>query len=136
MLPRRPTVELRQDPTYFKDELIPEIIHIEGYIERVDKASKQAIFKLTPCSINALIQYHRAVHCLDGEADESKRTHAAEIHKLFMQSIHHFSHSASVLEEMEADGTGELPCKESEDVKVRIWRLAFSVWPAGWTRRE
>ncbi|KAI1839798.1 hypothetical protein JX266_013992 [Neoarthrinium moseri] len=138
MLPGRPIVELRQDPTYFKDEPISEIIHIEGSIERADRVSNQVLFKLTPCSVDALIQYHRAVHCLDGEADESKRIHAAEIHKSFVQSMYDFSHSAdiSVLEETEENGTGELLCTESEDVKDRIWRPAFSVWPAGWTGRE
>ncbi|KAK1981038.1 hypothetical protein LZ30DRAFT_568228, partial [Colletotrichum cereale] len=96
-----------------------EIIHVEGYVNHINMVGQQSVvFKPTDASIKSLIAYHRAMM---GSGSEQ----GTQLHQNFEQSINKFMYQApiSVMEQMEDDGSGELPCAETEAVKRGIMRI-------------
>ncbi|TGJ80344.1 hypothetical protein E0Z10_g8428 [Xylaria hypoxylon] len=131
MLPKYPDSELRTDSNTIV-EAIPsyEFIFLEAYIVHVDMVLRNEVaFKLTPDTIEALIEHHKDVFLIDAKAASydwpEKEQHAKKLHDGFVQAINKyvFRTHVSALEGLEEEGVGELLCGRSEEVKNSIMGL-------------
>lgn len=137
MLPKAPESELRTDSNPLVEALFNyQLLHIEAYIVHVDMVLRNEVaFKLTPDSIEALIEYHKDVHCVDAKAGtydwSEKDQQAKKMHEDFIQAINRFVFRThvSALEGLEEEGTGELLCGKSEEVKNNIMILMKPLLP-------
>ncbi|KAI0179949.1 hypothetical protein GGR52DRAFT_220372 [Hypoxylon sp. FL1284] len=131
MLPKAPESELRQDPNPLIEAIFNyQLIHVEAYIVHVDMVLRNEVaYKLTPDSIEALIEYHKDIYCVNAKADTydwpEKEQHAKKLHEDFVQAINKFVYRTHVtaLEGLEEEGAGELLCGKSEEVKNNITGL-------------
>ncbi|POS87096.1 hypothetical protein EPUL_001311 [Erysiphe pulchra] len=131
MVPRFSVIELYKDQNPLIEALLNyRIIHIEAYIVHVDMVLENEVaFKLTPQSIEALINYHKEVYSVNLFSSISPwpdmNTHKEELHKEFIHSINKFVFrtQVSVLEGLYEDGSGELLSEKSEVVKINILNL-------------
>jgi hypothetical protein len=131
VMPKAPDADLRKDSNPLVEALFNyQTIHIEGYIVHIDLVLQNVVaFKLTPDSIESLIEYHRDVYCVNISANNYEESHrdlpVKELHKEFVQAINRFVYitPASVLEGLDDDGSGELLCGKSEEVRDRIVAL-------------
>ncbi|RYO74777.1 hypothetical protein DL766_007290 [Monosporascus sp. MC13-8B] len=131
MLPNAPEPELRKDPNPLVEAIFNyKIVHIEAYIVHVDMVLRNEVaFKLTPDSIEALIEHHKDIYCVDAKAntyDWSEKEHQAKkLHEAFVQAINKYVYRThvSALEGLEEEGAGELLCGKSEEVKNGIMGL-------------
>ncbi|KAK2036767.1 hypothetical protein LZ31DRAFT_433953, partial [Colletotrichum somersetense] len=104
--------QLDRDPPFDTGE----ILHIEGHVDHINMVTdRSVIFKLTDDSINSIVAYHKNVKTTEG----SDLKEGDQLHQEFKQTINKFVHRApiSVMEMFEVDGSGELPCGETERVK-------------------
>ena len=137
MLPKAPESELRKDANPLVEALFNyQLIHIEAYIVHVDMVLRNEVaFKLTPDSIESLIEYHQDVHCVDIAANtynwSEKEVQVKKLHEEFIQAINKFVFGThvSALEGLEEDGMGELLCGKSEEVKNSILGLFLPLLP-------
>jgi hypothetical protein len=137
MLPKAPESELRKDSNPLVEALFNyQLIHIEAYIVHVDMVLRNEVaFKLTPDSIESLIEYHKDVHCVDISANtynwSEKEAQVKKLHEEFIQAINKFVYGThvSALEGLEEDGLGELLCGKSEEVKNNILGLFHPLLP-------
>jgi hypothetical protein len=137
MLPKAPDSELRKDSNPLIEALFNyQVIHVEAYIVHVDMVLRNEVaFKLTPDSIEALIEYHKDIHCVDIAASthnwSEKEVQVKKIHNEFIQAINKFVYRthATALEGLEEDGAGELLCGKSEEVKNNIMGLFLPLLP-------
>jgi hypothetical protein len=134
MMPKAPDADLRKDSNPLVEALFNyRTIHIEAYIVHVDLVLQNEVaFKLTPDSIESLIEYHRDVHCVNISArnyEESQRElQVKELHKEFVQAVNQFVYitPASALKGLDDDGSGELLCGKSEEVRDKIMALLLN----------
>ncbi len=95
----------------------------------------EVAFKLTPDSIESLIEYHKDIHCVDISANtyswSEKELQVKKLHEEFIQAINRFVYRThvSALEGLEEDGAGELLCGKSEEVKHNIMGLFLPLLP-------
>ncbi|PMD66397.1 uncharacterized protein K444DRAFT_115369 [Hyaloscypha bicolor E] len=137
MLPKAPDAELRKDSNPLIEALFNyQLIHIEAYIVHVDMVLRNEVaFKLTPDSIESLIEYHKDIHCVDISANtyawSEKELQVKKLHEEFIQAINKFVYRThvSALEGLEEDGAGELLCGKSEEVKANIMGLFLPLLP-------
>lgn len=137
MLSKAPESELRKDSNPLVEALFNyQLIHIEAYIVHVDMVLRNEVaFKLTPDSIESLIEYHKDVHCVDISAHtynwSEKEVQVKKLHEEFIQAINKFVFRTHVtaLEGLEEDGVGELLCGKSEEVKHNIMGLFLPLLP-------
>jgi len=137
MLQKAPEAELRKDSNPLVEALFNyQLIHIEAYIVHVDMVLRNEVaYKLTPDSIESLIEYHKEVHCVDISANthnwSEKELQVKKIHEEFIQAINKFVYRTHVtaLEGLEEDGAGELLCGKSEEVKNSIMGLFLPLLP-------
>jgi hypothetical protein len=137
MLPKAPESELRQDSNPLVEALFNyQLLHIEAYIVHVDMVLRNEVaYKLTPDSIEALIEYHKDIHCVDAKAGtydwSEKDQQAKKLHEDFVQAINKFVYRThvSALEGLEEEGAGELLCGKSEEVKNNIMGLMKPLLP-------
>lgn len=137
MLPKAPDSELRKDnnpliEAIFNYQLVP----VEAYIVHVDMVLRNEVaYKLTPDSIEALIEYHKDIHCVNAKAGtyewSEKEQQVKKLHEDFVQAINKFVYRThvSALEGLEEDGAGELLCGKSEEVKNNITALMKPLLP-------
>ncbi|KAG0159299.1 hypothetical protein PDIDSM_6821 [Penicillium digitatum] len=95
-----------------------QIIHIEAYVVHVDMVSRNEVaFKLTPETIESLVDFHKDVYLVDAAAN----THNWK----FVQAANKFVYraNAQALEGLEEDGAGELLSGRSEEAKAAIGKL-------------
>ncbi|KFY67704.1 hypothetical protein V496_01440 [Pseudogymnoascus sp. VKM F-4515 (FW-2607)] len=102
-------------------------------------ANIAACYRRAPCSssnsIEALIEYHKEIHCVDIAASTynwlEKKLHVEELHGIFRQAIHKFVYRTNTisLEGLEEEGSGELLCGKSEEVKNNIMNLFLPILP-------
>ncbi|KAI1306363.1 hypothetical protein F5Y03DRAFT_140458 [Xylaria venustula] len=131
MLPKHPETDLHQDPNTVVEIIRNyEFIFLEAYIVHVDMVLRNEVaFKLTPDTIEALIEHHKDVCCVEAKAASydwpEKEQHAKKLHDEFVQAINKyvFRTHVSALEGLEEDGLGELLCGRSEEVKNNIMAL-------------
>lgn len=131
MLAKAPDADLRQDSNPLVEALFNyQLVHVEAYIVHVDMVLRNEVaFKLTPDTIEALIEYHKEVHCVNTKAKthewSEKDQQCKKLHEDFVQAINKFVYRTHVtaLEGLEEDGVGELLCGKSEEVKNNIMGL-------------
>lgn len=134
MLPKHPEAEMPADPN---DALFAhQLIHVEAYIVHVDMVLRHEVaFKLTTESIDALVEYHEEIHCVDQKANTSdwseKEQQCKKLHEDFVQAINKFVFRThvSALEGLEEDGAGELLCGKSDEVKTQLGGLMKQLQP-------
>ncbi|CZS93422.1 hypothetical protein WAI453_001000 [Rhynchosporium graminicola] len=137
MVAKAPDAELRKDENPLIEALFNhQFLHIEAYIVHVDMVLRNEVaFKLTPDSIEALIEYHQDIHCVDISAStynwSEKELQVKKMHEEFIQAINKFVYRTHVtaLEGLEEDGAGELLCGKSEEVKTSIMALFRPLLP-------
>jgi hypothetical protein len=137
MLPKAPDSELRKDTNPLIEALFNyQLVHIEAYIVHVDLVLRNEVaFKLTPDSIETLIEYHKDIHCVDIAANtynwSEKGLQVKKLHEEFIQAINKFVYrtGAIALEGLEEEGAGELLCGKSEEVKNNIMQLFRPLLP-------
>lgn len=137
MLPKAPESELRKDANPLVEAIYNfQMLHIEAYVIHVDMVLRNEVaFKLTPDSIEALIEYHKDVHCVDISANtyswSEKEFQVKKLHEEFIQAINKFVFRThvSALEGLEEDGAGELLCGKSDEVKANIMGLYLPLLP-------
>lgn len=131
LLPKLPEAEMPRDQS--ESMFSYQMLHVEAYIVHVDMVLRNEVaFKLTTDSIDALVEYHRDIHCVDAKANtydwSEKEQQCKKLHEDFVQAINKFVFRAhvSALEGLEEEGAGELLCGKSDDVKTS---LAFLMKP-------
>lgn len=137
MLPKAPESELRQDSNQLVEALFNyQLLHIEAYIVHVDMVLRNEVaFKLTKESIEALIEYHKDVHCVDAKANThdwtDKDQQAKKLHEDYIQAVNKFVYRTHVtaLEGLEEEGTGELLNGKSDEVKTQLLGLMKPLLP-------
>ncbi|KAF4955932.1 hypothetical protein FSARC_11711 [Fusarium sarcochroum] len=108
-----------------------KLIHIEAHVVHVDIIYKHEItYKLTKDTIDTLDTFLEENRCADMEPDIYSWTNTPEkrwreLHAPVVQNLKEFVFHThiSALERLEVDGSGELHCDESEEVKNSI--IAF-----------
>lgn len=128
MLAKLPEADMPTD--YAENLFAHQLIHIEAYIVHVDMVLRNEVaYKLTTDTIDALVEYHKEVHCPDAKASTSewsgKEQQAKKLHEDFVQAVNKFVFRThvSALEGLEEDGAGELLCGKSEEVRNNLMNL-------------
>ncbi|KAI9760912.1 MAG: hypothetical protein M1840_002181 [Geoglossum simile] len=123
MFQRAPDSQLLIHPNWiFEDHLM---MHIWAHV--VDVQGHELVFKLTPETISELIMYHESVYLADAEAAACGgwANETAELRDQFANAVNRFVYrtSAEALLDLERDGSGELSCGSSDQVKTAIMDL-------------
>jgi hypothetical protein len=137
MVSKAPDSELRKDSNPLVAALFNfQLIHIEAYIVHVDMVLRNEVaYKLTADTIEALIEYHKDIHCVNAKAGtyewSEKEQQAKKLHEDFKQAINKFVFRTDVtaLEGLEEEGAGELLSGKSDDVKTAINALMKPLLP-------
>lgn len=138
MLPKTPESDFKRDINNPLVEAIMnyQLVHVEAYIVHVDMVLRNEVaYKLTIDTIDALVEYHKEVHCVDAKANtydwSEKEQQCKKLHEDFIQAINKFVFRThvSALEGLEEDGVGELLNGKSEEVKNNIAGLMKPLLP-------
>jgi hypothetical protein len=138
MLPKTPESDFKRDAANPLVEAIMnyELVHVEAYIVHVDMVLRNEVaYKLTKDTIDALVEYHKEIHCVDAKASTydwtDKEQQCKKLHDDFVQDINKFVFRThvSALEGLEEEGAGELLCGKSEEVKNSISSLMKPLLP-------
>lgn len=137
MLPKAPDSELRKDSNPLIEALYNyQLLHLEAYVVHVDMVSQHEVaFKLTSETIEALVEYHKDIYCVDASASTyswpEKDSQVKKIQEEFVQAVNRFVFRTGVraLEGLEEDGAGELLERRSEDVKSAVMNLFLPLLP-------
>ncbi|KAI9838014.1 MAG: hypothetical protein M1819_006168 [Sarea resinae] len=137
MLPKAPESELRKDSNPLIEALFNyQLIHIEAYVVHVDMVSQNEVaFKLTPESIESLVEYHKTIYSVDVAANtwewSEKDVQVKKLQEEFVQAANKFVYRANAiaLEGLEEDGAGELLSGRSEEAKNAIMGLFVPLLP-------
>jgi len=137
MLPKAPDSELRKDSNPLVEALFNyQLLHIEAYIVHIDMVSQHEVaFKLTPETIEALIEYHKDIYSVDVSASTwswaEKEVQLKKLQEEFVQAINRYVFRTGVraLEGLEEDGAGELLDGRSEEVKNALMGLFLPLLP-------
>lgn len=136
-LQRAPQDELIKDDNPLVEAVFNfQMISIEAYVVHVDMVSQNEVaFKLTPETIESLIEYHKDIHTVDAKNDtfnwSEKDSQLKKMHEDFVQAINKFVYrtNSMVLDGLEEDGAGELLCGRSEEVKTAIMGMFLPLLP-------
>lgn len=137
MLPKAPDAELRKDSNPLVEALFNyQLLHLEAYVVHVDLVSQNEVaFKLTPETIESLVDYHKDIYSIDASASTwswpEKETQVKKMQEEFVQAANRFVFrtSARALEGMEEDGAGELLEGRPEEVKNAIMNMFVPLLP-------
>lgn len=138
MLPKAPDTELRKDSNPLVEAIFNyQLIHVEAYVVHVDMVSQHEVaFKLTPETIEALVEYHKDIYSVDTFNEipwswPEKETQLKKLQEEFVQAINKYVFRTTVkaLEGLEEDGAGELLEGRSEEVKASIGNLFIPLLP-------
>lgn len=136
-LPRAPESELLKDSNPLMEAVHNwQMVPVEAYVVHVDMVSQNEIaFKLTPETIESLVEYHKDVHSVDMKATtfnwSEKEVQLKKLHEDFVQACNRYVYrtSATALEGLEEDGAGELLCGRSDEVKNAIMGMFLPLLP-------
>lgn len=136
-LPKAPESDLKRDENPLIEALFNyQMIHIEAYVVHVDMVSQNEVaFKLTPETIEALVDFHKDIYSVDAAANtwdwSGKEHQLKKLQEEFVQAANKFVYRtyAQALEGLEEDGAGELLCGRSEDAKAAIMSLFVPLLP-------
>jgi len=137
LLQKAPESELVHDDNPLIEAVFNyKMVAIEAYIVHVDMVSQNEVaFKLTPETIDALIEYHKEIHSKDTSAStwnwSEKEIQLKKLQEDFKQAINRYVYrtGAMALEGLEEDGAGELLCGRAEEVKTAIMGLFLPLLP-------
>lgn len=137
MLPKAPEADLKKDSNPLIEAILNyQVAHIEAYIVHVDMVLRNEVaYKLTPETIEALIDYHKDIYCVDAKAStydwSEKEQQCKKLHEDFVQAVNKFVFRTpvSALEGLEEDGAGELLGGRSNEVKNNIQGLLKPLLP-------
>lgn len=137
MLPKAPDSELRKDSNPLVEALFNyQLLSIEAYVVHVDMVSQNEVaFKLTPETIESLVEYHKEVHSVDTSAStwhwSEKEVQLKKLQEDFVQAANKFVYrtNANALEGLEEDGAGELLSGRSDEVKAAIMGMFLPLLP-------
>ena len=137
MVPKAPDSELRRDANPLVEALFNyQLIHIDAYVVHVDMVSQHEVaFKLTPETIEALVEYHKDIYSVDVKASTwdwaEKEQQLTKLHDAFVAAANRFVFrtAARALEGMEQDGAGELLEGRAETIKSAIMGLFQPLLP-------
>ncbi|KAL2135273.1 hypothetical protein VTI74DRAFT_9153 [Chaetomium olivicolor] len=137
LLPKAPEAELRKDSNPLIEAIFNyQLVHLEAYIVHVDMVLRNEVaYKLTPETIESLIEYHKDIHCVDAKVStydwSEKEQQCKKLHEDFVQAINKFVFRThvSALEGLEEDGAGELLGGKAEEVKNSIMGLMKPLLP-------
>lgn len=137
MVPKAPDSDLRKDSNPLIEALFNyQLISIEAYVVHVDMVSQNEVaFKLTPETIESLVEYHKDVHSVDTSAStwnwSEKEVQLKKLQEDFVQAANRFVYRTNsiALEGLEEDGAGELLSGRSEEVKSAIMGLFLPLLP-------
>jgi hypothetical protein len=134
MLPKMPEAEMPVNPT--EALFAYQLVHVEAYIVHVDMVLRNEVaYKLTPDTIDTLVEYHKEIHCVDAKANthdwSEKEQQCKKLHEDFVQAINKyvFRTHVSALEGLEEDGAGELLNGKAEEVKSNLIGLMKPLLP-------
>lgn len=137
MFPKAPDAELKRDENPLVETLFNyQMIHIEAYVVHVDMVSQNEVaFKLTPETIEALVDFHHDVYSVDTAANtwewSEKEAQLKKLQEAFVQAANRFIYrtDSRALEGLEEDGAGELLGGRSEEAKAAIMNLFVPLLP-------
>ncbi|KAF3769932.1 hypothetical protein M406DRAFT_354183 [Cryphonectria parasitica EP155] len=137
MLPKAPQADLREDENPLVEAIFNyQLLHIEAYVVHVDMVLRNEVgFKLSKDTIEALIEHHKDVHCVDAKANThdwtEKEQQAKKLHEDFVQAVNKFVYRThvSALEGLEEEGAGELLNGKSDEVKTQLLGLMKPLLP-------
>lgn len=137
MLPKAPDADLRKDSNPLIEALFNyQLIHIDAYVVHVDMVSQHEVaFKLTPETIESLVDYHKDIYSVDASASTwswpEKEAQVKKMQEEFVQAANRFVFRTSVraLEGLEEDGAGELLEGRAGDVKSAIMNMFLPLLP-------
>lgn len=137
MFPKAPEAELRKDEDPLIEGLFNyQMIHVEAYVVHVDMVSQNEVaFKLTPETIELLVDFHRDIYCADAATNTwdwpEKGKQLKKMQEEFNQAANKFVYrtNAHALEGIEEDGAGELLGGRSEEAKNAISNLFVPLLP-------
>lgn len=137
MLPKAPESELPKNDNPLVEALFNyQLLHIDAYVVHVDMVSQNEVaFKLTPETIEALVDYHKDIYSVDTAASTwdwaEKEIQLKKLQEEFVQAANRFVFRTGVhaLEGMEEEGAGELLGGRSEDAKAAIMGLFVPLLP-------
>ncbi|RDA90675.1 hypothetical protein CP533_4661 [Ophiocordyceps camponoti-saundersi (nom. inval.)] len=134
MLPRLPDADMPDEP--LQRLFSHRLLHVEAYIVHVDMVLRNEVaFKLTKESIDALVEYHKEIHCPNLMAATydwpDKKEHCQKLHADYLQSVNKFVFRAhvSALDGLEEEGAGELLAGKSDEVKAALLGLMKPLLP-------
>ncbi|KMU79574.1 hypothetical protein CISG_01992 [Coccidioides immitis RMSCC 3703] len=135
MLPKAPESDLPKDDNPLVEALFNyQLLHIEAYVVHVDMVSQSEVaFKLTPETIESLVEYHKEVFSVDTAASTwnwaEKEIQLKKLQEEFVQAANRFVFRTGVrvLEGMEEEGAGELLGGRSDDAKAAVMFIS-SMW--------
>ena len=134
MLPKFPEAEMPQEP--LQKLFSYQLVHVEAYVVHVDMVLRNEVaYKLTDDTIDALVEYHEKIHSVDAKANthdwSEKEQQSKKLHEGFVQAVNKFVYRTpvSALEGLEDEGTGELLCGKSEEVKNNLFGLMKPLLP-------
>lgn len=137
MVPKSPETELRKDSNPLVEALFNyQLIPVEAYVVHVDMVSQNEVaFKLSQDTIDLLVEHHKEVFSIDTAAKTwawpDKEQQLKKLQEEFKQAANKFVYRTSVmaLEGMEDEGSGELLCGRSDEVKSAISNLYVPLLP-------
>jgi len=137
MFPKAPEAELRRDENPLVEAIFNyQMVHMEAYVVHVDMVSQNEVaFKLTPETIESLVEFHKEVFSVDAAAGtwewSEKESQLKKLQEEFVQAANKFIYRTQVqaLEGLEEDGAGELLCGRSEEAKASILALFVPLLP-------
>jgi hypothetical protein len=113
-----------------------QTIHIEAYIVSVDMVYTNAVaFKLTPETINALVEFQRDVYSVYAWLGtwewSGKESQLRKLQEQFVQDVNKFIFFTDIvaLEGIEEDGAGELLGGRSDVAKTMVKSLFIPLQP-------
>ncbi|KAF4965840.1 hypothetical protein FSARC_6404 [Fusarium sarcochroum] len=132
MLPKTPESDFKRDANnpLVEASMNYDFVHVEAYVVHVDMVLRNEVtYKLTKDTVEALVDFHKKVYCVDAKANTydwtDKERQCKKLHDDFIQDINKFVFSThvSALEGLEEGGAGELLCGKSEEVTNEIKAL-------------
>lgn len=136
-LPKAPQSELVSDANPLVEALSNwQKTDVQAYVVHVDMVSQNEVaFKLTPETIESLVEYHKKIYSEDTKAStlnwSEKEVQLKKLQDDFVQAANKFVYrtNAMALEGLEEDGAGELLCGRSEEVKNAIMGMFLPLLP-------
>ncbi|CDM33812.1 unnamed protein product [Penicillium roqueforti FM164] len=131
MFTKAPQAELEKNENQLWESLHShQMIHMEAYVVHVDMVSRnEVVFKLTPETIESLVDFHKDVYSVDAAANTydwpGKHGELKRLQEEFVQAANKFVYraNAQALEGLEEDGAGELLSGRSDEAKAAIGKL-------------